>query len=127
MKCPKCRSDVRRIQFDEIEVDQCRECGGLWFDFMEAEKLQKRRGSEALDRSATPAERSGDPGDEPRADTLICPRCLGHTLTRMAVRGQPHILYERCVVCHGVFFDPGEFRDLKELGLRERIRAMMRG
>lgn len=127
MKCPKCQSEVKQVHFDEFEVDQCQGCGGLWFDLLEAEKLQKRKGSEALDRSAAHAERSGDSENEPRADALICPRCLGHTLTRMAVRGQPHILYERCAVCHGVFFDPGEFRDLKELGLRERIRAMMRG
>ncbi|MDH3641318.1 MAG: zf-TFIIB domain-containing protein [Gammaproteobacteria bacterium] len=32
----------------------------------------------------------------------------------MIDRDQPHLWYEACTVCYGVFFDAGEFRDYKE-------------
>ena len=42
---------------------------------------------------------------------------------QMVVAGQPHIAYESCGVCHGVFFDAGEFRDFREETFGERLRA----
>ena len=53
-----------------------------------------------------------------RTDTIPvkCPKC--HTLMgKMVDNDQPHILYESCDICYGVFFDAGEFRDYKEEGI----------
>lgn len=41
----------------------------------------------------------------------------------MVVAGQPHIAYESCGLCHGVFFDAGEFRDFSGETFDERLRA----
>jgi len=32
MRCPKCRSDMEQITIDEMAVDRCLSCHGLWFD-----------------------------------------------------------------------------------------------
>ena len=35
-------------------------------------------------------------------------------MMRLVDSTQPHIWYEGCMVCNGVFFDAGEFKDFKE-------------
>ena len=37
MQCPRCKSDLIVVEFDDIELDSCPECGGLWFDRGEME------------------------------------------------------------------------------------------
>ena len=116
MRCPKCDSDFEQIQHDGIEVDRCENCKGLWFDTFENEELRALSGSEAIDIG---------PGSADKAHTSgagLCPRC-SVKMINMIVAGQPHIAYESCGVCHGVFFDAGEFRDFREETFGERLRA----
>jgi Zn-finger nucleic acid-binding protein len=40
-------------------------------------------------------------------------------MIRMVDHQQPHIHFESCTLCHGVFFDAGEFRDYKEVTVAE--------
>ena len=42
----------------------------------------------------------------------------------MTDHNQPHIKFESCTVCYGVFFDAGEFRDYKELTLTESVKRL---
>jgi uncharacterized protein len=39
LKCPKCGSDMKEIQIEEIEVDQCSKCDGVFFDAGELDQL----------------------------------------------------------------------------------------
>ena len=47
-------------------------------------------------------------------------------MIRMVDAGQPHIWFESCPVCHGAFFDAGEFTDFKERTLIEMFRGQKR-
>ena len=38
-----------------------------------------------------------------------------------------NIWYESCPVCHGKFFDAGEFRDLTEKSIGDRIKHWLKG
>jgi len=116
MKCPKCDSDFEQIQHDGIEVDRFNGCKGLWFDTFENEELRALGGSEAIDTGTTSAEKGHT------LDAALCPRCSVNMIN-MVVAGQPHIAYESCGVCHGVFFDAGEFRDFREETFGEKLRA----
>jgi hypothetical protein len=42
MKCPKCGMDLEEIAFGEIHIDKCFNCGGLWLDNGELERLQTK-------------------------------------------------------------------------------------
>ena len=115
LQCPKCRADMRPITHESVEVDRCTRCGGLWFDILEYEDLRSMDGSERID--------SGDARVGARLDDqakAFCPND-GSRLTRMVVADQPHIWYEMCPVCHGAFFDAGEFSDFKERSFAEAI------
>jgi Zn-finger nucleic acid-binding protein len=115
LQCPKCRADMRPVTHESIQVDRCTRCGGLWFDLLEHEDLRSVDGSERID--------SGDTrlaGKQDVQDKAFCPHDESR-LTRMVVAGQPHIWYEMCPVCHGAFFDAGEFSDFKEHSFAESI------
>ncbi|MAV27160.1 MAG: hypothetical protein CMQ05_13770 [Gammaproteobacteria bacterium] len=35
MHCPICDSEMERVVVEDIEVDRCKLCKGLWFDMLE--------------------------------------------------------------------------------------------
>jgi hypothetical protein len=39
MKCPKCGSEMKEVEFSRIKADQCSGCHGLYFDQEEFETL----------------------------------------------------------------------------------------
>ena len=41
MKCPKCGSDLEEVKYQDVAIDRCGECGGLWLDQGELELLAK--------------------------------------------------------------------------------------
>ena len=41
MKCPKCGSDLEEVEMDQIMVDKCAGCGGVFFDHGEIELMLK--------------------------------------------------------------------------------------
>lgn len=116
IKCPKCYTETKRVVFRGIEVDRCTQCHGIWFDLLEHEDLKKMFGSELIDAGNTPlAARS-------ESRVLDCPRCGARLCSTRDVL-QPHIVYEKCSSCSGVFFDAGEFRDFKEYTLSEKLKS----
>ena len=52
--CPKCADVVMELNFytstNEIEVDRCPSCGGIWFDFGELDKLRNLLSNSAEER-----------------------------------------------------------------------------
>ncbi len=103
LTCPKCRNDMEEIVYGQnVYVDRCTNCKGIWFDLGEAESLRGRWMSEVLDE-----------GDENvgvafnKIKDIDCPRCH----KRMELRtdqNNPDLWYEACEE-HGVYFDAGEF------------------
>jgi Zn-finger nucleic acid-binding protein len=105
-------------KFEDITVEKCTGCEGLWFDSMEHEQLKKLRGSETID--------TGDPKDGAEfnhIDDYSCPRC-GGKMVKMVDSEQPHIWYERCHSCFGAYFDAGEFRDYKHRSIVDFVADM---
>jgi len=120
MNCPKCRAMMEKVEYHSIVVDRCSHCKGIWFDMLEAEQLKAVRGAEQID--------TGDPEIGKKYNTIDkveCPKC--HTVMgKMVDSNQPHIWYESCDVCYGVFFDAGEFRDYKEENIIDFFKDLFR-
>ena len=110
---------MERVNFQGIEIDRCTNCKGIWFDMREHEHLKKIRGSEAIDvgspKTGAVHNRKGD---------VKCPRC-GTKMIPMVDARQPHIWYESCPVCYGIFFDAGEFSDWKEETIMDFFRDLL--
>ncbi|MCW6037439.1 zf-TFIIB domain-containing protein [Spirulina subsalsa FACHB-351] len=109
IRCPKCNGSMEQVVYAEIEVDRCTQCHGIWFDSREAEQLKTIEGSEILDDGE---EVVGDRYD-PSAKPLSCPRCRTPLLQMLDI-DQHSIWYEKCVKCHGIWLDAGEFKKFKQ-------------
>ena len=120
MQCPKCLGSMSKITVDDIIIDRCDTCGGLWFDSSERENLNAIPHVErTLDTGDPAVGRSMD--QSRKAD---CPRCHAAMIS-MSVPRQPHIHFESCTICHGAFFDAGEFTDAKHLTVLERLKSFL--
>lgn len=115
LACPKCRGIMAPVTFNEIVIDRCQTCGGLWFDLLEHEDLKAAPGAEALD--------SGDPALGARYDRVGLIRCPvdNSPMVRMVDKARPSLWFESCPLCFGVFFDAGEFSDFREESLRHLL------
>ena len=120
LQCPKCHHGMDEVTFDEIAIDRCSNCHGLWFDEDEAHRLKLKGAGEVID--------IGDPKTgwvwDSHAD-ISCPRC-GKEMKKAADPDQNHIWYERCEE-HGTFMDAGEYTDFEDESLFDRFRALIKG
>jgi hypothetical protein len=42
MMCPRCDGSLKESKFEEVLIDTCEKCGGVWLDSGELEQLTKR-------------------------------------------------------------------------------------
>lgn len=119
MNCPKCNAKMQKVTFEGVEVDRCTGCQGLWFDLQEHQQLKRTSGAAEVIDTGYPDR--GQQMNEVRR--INCPRD-GVLLTRMVDAQQPHLWYEACPHCYGVFFDAGEFKDFSQKTLLESIRDL---
>ncbi|MEG3437924.1 zf-TFIIB domain-containing protein [Pannus brasiliensis CCIBt3594] len=104
--CPKCKGHLEQVIYRQIEIDRCRDCAGIWFDSLEAERLKQIEGSESVD--------VGRPKQCDRSPkTASCPRCRKQML-RMLDIDKHAIWYEKCSRCQGMWLDAGQFTRYKQ-------------
>jgi uncharacterized protein len=41
MQCPRCDGSLKESKFEEVLIDTCDKCGGIWLDSGELEQLTK--------------------------------------------------------------------------------------
>lgn len=108
MKCPKCLGAMKTANLNDIEIDRCEKCHGLFFDHLEKEILRSVQGAESID--------IGDEFVGARLNEILdvaCPKC--QTKMEHVLHTDPfEIKFECCPACKGIYFDAGEFRDYLE-------------
>jgi Zn-finger nucleic acid-binding protein len=103
LACLKCTSILDKARIEDIEVDLCPSCNGLWLDHGELERMSKKIPSEIDRLRKLLAKREATP-PVPSDITNSCPACTGQM--KEVKLGTIHIDY--CTRCRGVFLDRGE-------------------
>jgi Zn-finger nucleic acid-binding protein len=93
---------MNEIQVEDVIVDQCESCKGIWFDQGEAENLASQLVARYVD---TGDPQVGESMDE-NTDTK-CPHCDRPMRIFFELENN-QVQWEQCDV-HGKFFDAGEF------------------
>ena len=109
MICPVCRFDMLVVEYQNIELDYCSSCKGVWFDSGELELLLKSYGleeSKALFDGIFSSQEAGS--TEKKRNCPIC----SDKMKKATVAGQPEILIDACPGKHGLWFDGGEVTQL---------------
>ena len=115
--CPKCDLPLFVLHFQEIEVDFCDRCRGLWLDAGELEALLHQTSANDHDLLLKFQQQSGI---QPNGRPHLCPRCdaplheiqVDHT-------GSPQLTLDKCPRGHGVWFDAEELQQLLAMFPRE--------
>ncbi|MBI2871524.1 MAG: zf-TFIIB domain-containing protein [Candidatus Omnitrophica bacterium] len=105
MNCPACKDPMVVLELDEVELDHCMDCGGVWLDEGELELLLE--GSERARVFLS----FGAEDLKSREKKRRCPIC------RMRMRKVAHgvdrkVLVDRCPRLHGLWCDRGELGEL---------------
>ena len=105
MKCPVCKIPMIVVEHEQIELDYCVECSGVWFDAGELELLLESMQLEGTGLSldailTTPEAKSPEKKRK-------CPIC-GHKMNKATVGHNPEILIDACARGDGLWFDEGE-------------------
>lgn len=118
IRCPRDGEPMRGFRVEGIALDRCTVCAGLWVDLGELSQIlglrgESRKAIERLDHGG---------GQTPMVEYTPrrCPRD-GSNLTPARDPRQPHIEFDFCPSCGGVFFDSGELLDLTRFTLSERL------
>jgi len=109
MICPVCKYDMIVVEYQNIELDYCNSCKGVWFDSGELELLLKSQSIEepkAFFDGILNSQEAASP--EKKRNCLVC----GHKMKKTAIGKQPEILIDVCRDKHGLWFDGGELGQL---------------
>lgn len=123
LKCPKCGQDMASQTVGDVTLERCTGCTGLWMKASAMERLMARKDLARVVDTGGGATTANSPSEASANAVLICPNDRSR-LIRMVNHKQPHVQYESCKTCGGVFLDAGELRDLASHGLMERLRAL---
>ncbi|MBN1765006.1 MAG: zf-TFIIB domain-containing protein [Sedimentisphaerales bacterium] len=110
MNCPVCKTDMVVLELEEVEIDYCLDCQGIWLDRGELEQLfdDESRASKVMD-AFTPCR---DSHEKPRK----CPLCRKKMQKIWAGKGESAPLIDKCVNNEGLWFDKGELADVIKQG-----------
>ena len=102
MDCPVCsKHALKPVSVTGVEVDRCRQCGGVWYDKGEFEKLVHVTMKDfRADRYA--------PGT-----ARCCPR--DSTPLKQMTYPQTFVVADVCPKCHGIWLDKGETREIRNV------------
>ncbi|HEX6790592.1 MAG TPA: zf-TFIIB domain-containing protein [Candidatus Krumholzibacteria bacterium] len=111
MDCPLCNVPMIVLEMDQVEVDHCQRCGGVWLDSEEMDLLlEGSEGREEIRRRATVEASS----DEKKRRCPICSRKMEKARITRTGR-ETSILIDRCEKRHGTWLDGGELDALVKL------------
>jgi Zn-finger nucleic acid-binding protein len=99
MDCPRCSVELSEIPREEGALHRCAECGGLWVDVADLNKI--------LLHANLPALSSIGGTVNPDELTGLCPAC---NVEMVVVEGgeKKSIAYDTCESCGGIWVDSDE-------------------
>lgn len=109
MKCPVCDELMIVLELDQIEIDYCTECEGIWLDGGELELLlEEASEKDKLLSSFRINKSSGEM-------KVRCPIC-SKKMEKVLVGSEDEVLLDRCKNHHGLWFNKCELYDVVRLG-----------
>ncbi len=106
MDCPVCKNAMITLELQEVEIDHCIDCGGIWLDAGELEMLlgEPEKASQLLNSFKTDHTST----EKPRK----CPICLKKMRKIIIGSSKPVLLIDKCRKGDGLWFDKGELQDI---------------
>ena len=106
MDCPVCENAMITLELEEVEIDYCTDCGGIWLDAGELDMLLGKpdKGAQLLASFKIDSKSA----EKPRR----CPICNKKMKKIIVGASAPVLLIDKCPRGHGLWFDKGELHDI---------------
>ena len=107
MLCPVCEIEMLILEFQNIEIDYCHKCAGIWLDEGELELLldeKQKQNSPIFNALASmkPAK---------KCENRKCPVCRNNMKT-VKIMANTEVEIDKCPHNHGLWFDAGELQQI---------------
>jgi Zn-finger nucleic acid-binding protein len=120
--CPLDNVKMSKVQLEDVLIDYCPDCFGIWFDYGELEALLKQD----IHKIGKPGQITLNLVDDMRHKK--CPFC-GEDLYKREYEDQ-NIHLDLCKFCGGIWLDGGEFtaiyQDLQKRQLKEMLADVLK-
>ncbi len=118
MDCPRCKNPLVVLELNNVEIDHCMKCHGIWLDGGELEILLE--GSSEKEKLLSSFRVDKKSKEKP----LKCPIC-GKKMDKILCGTDESILIDKCKKHHGVWFDKGELEELIGMGNFDKDNKVM--
>lgn len=108
MRCPVCKSEMLVLELEQVEIDYCMPCNGVWLDEGELELLLEGPGANVKLLENMKRDESGTEKSRP------CPRCK-KKMHKVFFGDHEDVLLDKCRKGHGLWFDAGELHSVANL------------
>lgn len=105
MDCPVCKTPMIVLELEQIEIDYCTGCEGIWLDAGELELLLDNTEEQKKLLSTFQIDKNNK--EKPRR----CPKCL-RKMDKVFVGEHDKVLVDKCKKDHGIWFDEGELNHI---------------
>jgi len=116
MDCPKCVGRLEEKIIEEVKVDVCWSCEGMWFDKSELENVLIKDAHDLkkidLGRDEFDGKEMEELQEKIDMKTGNCPRC-GDKAVLTKEGYAKGVIVDACSVCGGVWLDAGEIHQLR--------------
>jgi Zn-finger nucleic acid-binding protein len=106
MDCPVCNNAMITLELQNVEIDYCIDCGGIWLDAGELELLlgEPEKAGQLLNSFKT--------NPESAEKIRKCPICYKKMQKVIVGSSKPTLLIDKCRKGDGLWFDKGELNDI---------------
>jgi len=101
MICPKCHVDMQLCDYQDVRVDRCPRCAGIWLDKGKFDIIVEKRLGHLVDIRVT-CHKAPTEADMIAARCHLCDRAM------TVLAGADGVLFDWCDSCEGMFCDRGE-------------------
>ncbi|HEX5397796.1 MAG TPA: zf-TFIIB domain-containing protein [Verrucomicrobiae bacterium] len=118
MKCPRCDSLLRPVEYDGQTVQVCPDCQGEWLVAGELQKIVEHHDEvftseeiaslDAVNKEIFTAEKDDH-------DELNCPGCGNVRMEQFNYGDTSGIILHKCTQCGGIWMDKDELRKVEEV------------
>ena len=107
MICPVCKEPMVVLELEQVEIDYCTNCKGIWLDSGELELLlesskERKKILDSIKEDSSNKEKS-----------YSCPIC-GKRMNKVLIGEQNQVLIDKCRKDHGLWFDKDELKSVIE-------------
>jgi len=108
MDCPACKNAMITLELEDVEIDYCTDCDGIWLDAGELELLLGQPDkAKQLINSFTINSQSTE-------EIRKCPICDKKMQKIIVGSSKPILFIDKCRRGDGLWFDKGELHDILE-------------